>query len=475
MLAKHPQLLRSLPDSTAHKLRSMAYHMYVPQGQVISMCIRQPALLSKDSEALQATLVSLQAMLQTNYQTAVTAAARAPNLLLWKPTSLRAKHELLQEVTGLLPARLNMLLLQHPGVLTLSHIQISSTLSCMQEQLQLSPADLGQILMKDPKILIRGGRVLQEQVQDLQEYLALPAAVIAKLVRRCPGILAAGSAVWLANIRTLLEVLQLNPQQVQSAVLAQPSLLQKQPSELVDAVGQLAQLVRQHQPWRDELNGLSQQQLDVVLRLQRKKLLRLAYLLDTGQHSSLHGDARLALNSALWAGKHEPQYSCWLKRQRRHAVSHREVVQPQSAAEDAAVETGSAARQHMQQLRPQQRQRQQETQKLQLQQRQRQLDKPTGRQDSSQPELRGPSMKTQQLCSRQQEQEVPLGQATSAAACLPPQAGQQQQQETAIPQPPRDSQEARQQWWLAQEQQQMQGTESVLRGSSCIAVGVPVG
>lgn len=465
MLAKHPQLLRSSPDNVAHKLRAMAYHMYLPQGQVISMCIRQPALLSRDSETLQACLVSLQTLLQANYQTAVTAAARAPNLLLWKPSNLCAKHELLQQASGLLPARLNLLLLQNPGILTLSHTQIITTLSCLQEQLQLSVADLGQILLKDPKILIRGGRVLQEQVQDLQEYLALPAAVIAQLVRRCPGILAAGSAVWLANIKLLLEVLQLNPQQVQSAVLVQPSLLQKQPGELVEVVGQLTRLVRQHQPWRDELNHLGQQELEVVLRLRHKNLPRLAYLLGTGQQCSLFRDARLALNNALWAGKHEPQYSSWLKRQRQPAASHGAAVQPDPAAVDAAEECRGASQRKWQRRWQKQRPRQLRRQ---------QTSEMNGQQSSRQGELQTQDTKAEPPCSMQQ----PHGPFRSTEEYLEQPAGQlrQQQQGLANPQQFYHSQERFQHWSPAvEEQQQLHAANTVMKDSSCIAVSVPVG
>jgi hypothetical protein len=358
MLAKHPQLLRSAPERVSYKLRQMAFNLYLPQAQIISMVVRQPALLSRHSSTLQDCLQTLQALLNTDYQTAVMAAARAPQLLCWNAGSMAAKHQQLLEATQLPPAQLNTIVLQQPGLLTQSVTQLVATLDCMRQLLHLEPQDLGRLLLQDPQILLRGSRMLQEQVQELQEYLALPEEVVAQLLRRAPAVLAAGSFVWLTNITTLLEVLQLSPQQVQSAVLHKPQLLKMDPQRLMTCSSRLGQLLQQQREWRQQLQQLTRGDLWLLLRLDIKQLWRLAYLAEMQQQqqqqqvrrrqrssissstNSLMQAAALAANRESFASKH-PQFKQWLSARKSNWQKHM-VLTTQAAAAAAGAAVGVA-------------------------------------------------------------------------------------------------------------------------------------
>jgi hypothetical protein len=105
------------------------------------MCVRQPALLSCDSAQLQARLEHLQALMGGTYQAAVLAVARCPSLLLRTTRLVDAKYALLLQATELPPARLGMLLLQQPSLLTLSLGHLQGAVQGLQQLLQVQPAE----------------------------------------------------------------------------------------------------------------------------------------------------------------------------------------------------------------------------------------------------------------------------------------------------------------------------------------------
>lgn len=318
----------------------LMFHTLRTQAQVVSMCVRQPALLSCDSNKLQQRLQHLQHMLGTSYQATVQAVARVPQLLLLPVAALDSKFSTLQQQTGLMGARLGMLLLQEPAVLTLSTQHISATLEHMQEllALQQGSAQLGQLLLRAPRVLLTGHRVLLEQAQELQQYLVLPADTVADLVRRCPDILPAGRAAWLSNISTMLEVLGLLPLQAQAAVVAEPRLLQLKPQEFLERAAKTAYVLRQHGDWQQQLQQLYASDVLLLLRMGDTGLLRLMYLHRAGHSTRLDRAAAAAASSKQQFSKQHPGFISWLNQQQQ-----RQQLLPTPAAAIAAAAAASAA------------------------------------------------------------------------------------------------------------------------------------
>ena len=304
------------------------------------MCIRQPALLSSDSNKLQQRLQHLQHMLGSTYQAAVQASSRTPQLLLLPTKTLDSKYLMLQQQTGLHATKLGMLLLQEPAVLTLSETALCSTLQDMQDLLQVQPgsAELATVLLRAPRVLLKGHRVLQEQVRELQEFLVVPQEAVAGLVRRCPDILPAGRSTWLANISTMLEVLGMQPLQVQAAVLAEPRLLRLKPSAFLQQAAKTAHVVRQDAGWQQQLRGLRGSQVLPLLRLKDAGLVRLLYSHSTGQSGQLGAAAAVAASKEHFLRKY-PKFLAW---QRQQQQQQRQLL-PSAAAAMAALAAAAAA------------------------------------------------------------------------------------------------------------------------------------
>jgi hypothetical protein len=324
------------------------------QAQVVSMCVRQPALLSCDSNKLQERLHHLQHILGTSYQAAVQAAARAPQLLLLPPALLDSKYAVLQQQTGLPAAKVGMLLLQEPAVLTLRTEGLASTLQHLQEVLQLQPGspELTQLLLRAPRVLLKGHWVLLEQLRELQEFLVLPADAVAGLVRRCPDILPAGRTAWLANITTLLEVLGLLPAQVQAVVVAEPRLLQLKSNQFLQQAAKAAYVVRQSPAWEQQLQGMSAAELLPLLRISDQGLLRLVYLHRSGQGGNLTQAAAAAVAVKSHFASRYPAFGTWLKQQQQQQRQLLPTPAAAIAAAAAAASPGSGFPAQPPELRP---------------------------------------------------------------------------------------------------------------------------
>jgi hypothetical protein len=436
------------------------------QAQVVSMCVRQPALLSCDSRKLQERLQHLQHLLGTTYQATVQAAARTPQLLLLPAELLDSKHTLLQQQTGLPAVKLGMLLLQEPAVLTLSTQGLSSTLQVMQDILQLQPGspELAQLLLRAPRVLLKGHRVLLEQLRELQEFLVLPTDAVADLVRRCPDLLPAGRTAWLANITTMLEVLGLLPTQVQAAVVAEPRLLQLKSNDFLQQAAKAAYVVRQCPAWEQQLQGMSAPDLLPLLRARDPGLLRLVYLHRSGLGGSLAAAAAAAVSTKQSFASRYPGFSSWLRQQQQQQRQLLPTPAAAIAAAAAAAAPGGfpvqppelrpppvvmpeALRSSEESGAPQQQvnssdgswQQQQQPQEAQLQQQQQQQRRQLLYSRAPQP---AGQQQQQQMQRRQQLSRLPVQQQPRPKWQPPPppqddsqQAQQQPQQQTSLQEP----------------------------------------
>jgi hypothetical protein len=288
---------------------------------VVSMCVRQPALLSRDAASLAACLSALQELLGTTYGGALAAASRAPGLLLCSPDSLARRHKQLCAATGLPGPRISTMLLAQPSLLTLGERHIADTLSAVAEGLSLTQQELAAAVLEEPNLLRRGPRGFETQLTDLAEFLALPPDGVTDLLRRCPRALGAPPRVVLANISALLNALRLAPRQVQRTLVAAPALLAARPARLRAAAARVGALLDAVPHWRAEAATLDGRSLAALLRLGSAGLARLAFIVQAGRAGGLLADAALASDDMAWQAAHGAAFAAWLRERRAAAAS----------------------------------------------------------------------------------------------------------------------------------------------------------
>lgn len=236
--------------------------------------------------------------------------ARAPQLVLYSPTTARAKAEHLAELFQADIDDVLKLVSRQPGVLCCSAESLGAKVATCERLLGLQqPTDALKLFTKAPAILSVSEASLSERLAAISAALRLPVPAVAAMVVRQPQLLLLAPQSLADKLEAYQRIFELSRRDAAALIARYPNLLTRSSTALGQRWARLRQLAACDAAWSRQLGELSPASKAACLIRSDGDLDRLQFLLE--QRAVLTSLVNILTTTKQKFAERHPEFASW--------------------------------------------------------------------------------------------------------------------------------------------------------------------
>ncbi|GAX79986.1 hypothetical protein CEUSTIGMA_g7425.t1 [Chlamydomonas eustigma] len=209
---------------------------------------------------------------------------KEPTLLVKHPSWLLKALEVFNKELELDPAECLQFALKNTALLSVTPERLNDVMSELGELLGMQPEECRRMIMKNTTLLTME-EPLKEKVEALNVLLPVSQSKLSQILRQRPSLLTHNMVKLAMTIAELSNVTQLPLFNIAMLVAGQPALVGINRERIQSRWFRLNELVKQHPPWHDQLQGYSPPSLARCLAASDVVVERLAEVLELGRQN----------------------------------------------------------------------------------------------------------------------------------------------------------------------------------------------